>query len=67
MDYLTYSSRLDHILEMIRKGSVSSPNQIAEKYNCSEKTVRRMINYLRYKGNAIDYCRKTNRYILKEN
>lgn len=29
MDYLTYSERLEYLLEMIEKGHVHSPGQIA--------------------------------------
>ena len=66
MNYLTYSSRLEHVLECIRRGGLMSPHQLAEKFNCSEKTVRRMINYLRMIGYEIDYCRKSKKYFLRK-
>jgi len=64
MDYLSYSERLDYLLELIEKSSVSSPKQIANKFNCCDKTARNMINVLREKGYDIVYCRYSKKYLL---
>jgi len=64
MDYLTYAKRLRYTLELIKKGTLHSPNQLARKFDCSEKTVRRMINELRSEGYNIKYSRKYIKYIL---
>jgi len=65
MDYYTYSERLNYLLELIEKNRLISPKQIAESFDCSEKTIRRMINCLRLKGYSIKYCRKEMKYILE--
>ncbi|WP_373275029.1 HTH domain-containing protein [Parapedobacter tibetensis] len=65
MDYLTYSIRLDYLLELINKRRLHSPKEIAEKFNCTEKTVRNMINVLRKKGHKIEYCNQNRKYLLK--
>ncbi|MDP3180617.1 MAG: HTH domain-containing protein [Bacteroidota bacterium] len=65
MTYATYSQRLEHLLDLIKKGRVSSPKNIAEKFMCSEKTIRNMINYLRNQGIEIEYCKITKKYFLK--
>jgi DeoR/GlpR family transcriptional regulator of sugar metabolism len=65
MDYITYSERLDYILDLIKKESLCSPKEIAERFQCSEKTVRNMINCLREKGFEIDYCKCNKKYFLK--
>ena len=66
MDYLIYAERLNYLLHQIERGRVSSPNEVAEKYNCSERTVRRMINHLRAAGHEIRYCRRRLRYYIAE-
>lgn len=65
MDFLSYSERLDYLLEMINKGNVYSPKQIAQKFDCCEKTVRNMINVLRQKGYPIKYDRQTLKYFIE--
>lgn len=67
MDYLTYSKRLDYLTEIIEKGRLQSPKQLEEKFDCSEKTVRRMINKLREKGVHVEYCRKLKKYKIENN
>lgn len=65
MDYITYSERLDYLLEMIDKGGIYSPKQIFEKFDCCDKTARNMINKLREKGHRIEYCKLAHKYFLK--
>lgn len=65
MDYITYSQRLDYLLEMIGKGYINSPKQIAEKFDCCDKTARNMINKLREKGHKIEFCKLNKKYFLK--
>ena len=66
MNYITYSRRLEYLLEMIEKGQVSSPKVVAEKFGCSEKTIRNMINCLREKGLKIGYFKYNKKYLLKK-
>lgn len=63
MDYRTYTSRVKYLHEMIKKGSLSSPSAVADKFNCSERTIRRMVNHLRSEGLDIRYCKKRKKYI----
>ncbi len=49
MNFLDYSEHLDYLLEMIEKGRISTPKQIAQKFNCCDKTARNMVNHLRDK------------------
>lgn len=65
MDYLTYTDRLKLILKKIESNRLESPMQLAQKFEVSEKTVRRMINHLRESGYPIEYCRKRKKYLLK--
>ncbi|MEM0942151.1 MAG: HTH domain-containing protein [Bacteroidota bacterium] len=67
MDYLTYSKRLDYLTEIIEKGHLQSPKELEEKFDCSEKTVRRMINSLRKRGVNVEYCRKLKKYKIGNN
>lgn len=65
MGYIEYHERLDYLLELIKKDMVGSPQECAGKFNCSEKTIRNMINVLRNKGHKIYYNRYTKKYMLK--
>ena len=65
MDYITYSERLDYLLDLIKNEKLFSPREVADKFDCSEKTVRNMINCLREKGFEIDYCKCSRKYFLK--
>jgi len=64
-DYLTYSKRLEYLLELIEKGWINTPKQICEKFNCCDKTARNMINRLRKSGFEIEYCKCRKKYYLK--
>ncbi len=65
MNFLDYSEHLDYLLEMIEKGRISSPKQIAQKFNCCDKTARNMINVLRDKGYEIKYDKFSEKYFIK--
>lgn len=65
MDYITYSKRLEYLLEMIEKGWICSPKQIFNKFDCCDKTARNMINNLREKGHKIEYSKIAHKYFLK--
>ena len=64
MDYLTYEKRLNYLEELIRKGRIDSPHSAARIFNCTEKTIRNMINTLRDKGCQVEYCRKSMKYFI---
>ncbi len=64
MDYKTYSQRLIYLKELIEKERLSSPQDLSEKFGCSERTVRKMINDLRDDGLEIKYSRKKLRYFI---
>lgn len=61
-----HTRRLDYLLEMIEKERISSPGQIAQKFDCCEKTARNMINQLREQGHNVEYSRTAGRYIIKK-
>lgn len=65
MNYISYSERLDYLFELIKKGNVSSPKQIAQKFHCCDKTARNMINALREKDCNVEYCRATAKCFIK--
>lgn len=66
MNRIQYIQRLSYILELVRKGSLYSPYDLADKFECSEKTIRALINDLRYDGYNITYSRRLGKYILNQ-
>jgi predicted DNA-binding transcriptional regulator YafY len=65
MDYITYTEKLNYLLEMIEKGRLTSLQQAAEKFDCSKRTIRRMINTLRKQGYPIKYNRVNKKYFIE--
>jgi biotin operon repressor len=62
MNSLAYVKRINYLLEKIKKGSL---HQMTSQFNCSERTIRNMINELRNEGYNIRYSRKEKKYLLK--
>lgn len=65
MNFRERKQRLDYLLEMVEKGQCISLMQIAEKFNCSESTVKRMITELRDEGYNIKYCKLNRKFLIK--
>lgn len=66
MDYRSYEKRLEYILELISKNRFRSVEDFALRFNCSTRTVKRMIDHLREKGYDIRYDRLQKKYVLKK-
>jgi len=66
MDFITYAARLEYLIDLARKNNIPSPHILGKKFECSERTVRRMINVLRDKGFAIRYNAKKQKYSCTE-
>lgn len=64
MHYSLYHQRLDYIIELLSKEAFLTPQYLAEKFDCSPRTIRRMINDLRDIGYNIEWCKKQKSYIL---
>ncbi len=62
MDFITYAARLEYLIDLARKDKIPSPHTLGKKFECSERTVRRMINVLRDKGFVIKYDAKNQKY-----
>jgi len=62
MNFIERKKRLDYLLEMIEKGQCISTNQLADKFDCSTRTIERMINELRNEGLNIKYCSTSKKY-----
>jgi biotin operon repressor len=65
MDYFTYSERLNYLIGLAKKGKLASPKIIADQFNCTEKTIRNMINCLRKKGYRLEYNKNKRKYIFR--
>jgi len=66
MDYRTYQKRLTYILELIEKNRFRSLETTAKRFDCSTRTVKRMLSHLRDEGHYIEYDRLQKKYILKK-
>jgi DeoR/GlpR family transcriptional regulator of sugar metabolism len=66
MDFLSYEKRLDYILDLIQKNRLRSLQALADKFDCSTRTIKRMLNHLRNKGHDIQYDRLQKKYFIKK-
>jgi predicted DNA-binding transcriptional regulator YafY len=66
---MTYSERKqkeNHLLYLIKNERLYSLEKVASDYQCSVRTLKRMLNDLREEGYDISYCRKKNNYFIKK-
>ncbi len=66
MNYLTYTEKLNYLLEMIEKERLTSLQQAAEKFDCSQRTIKRLLKTLRMQGNNIEYCKSAKKFLVKK-
>jgi DeoR/GlpR family transcriptional regulator of sugar metabolism len=66
MDYRSYEKRLEYVLELITKKRFRSLEDAASRFNCSTRTVKRMLNHLRDQGHDVRYDRLEKKYFIKE-
>jgi len=64
MTYLERKQKLSYLLELIDKGRCLSLRQIAYKFECSERTVKRLLTNLRDEGYSIKYCYSTRKFYI---
>jgi len=57
MKFIERKQKLEYLLEMTEKGRCQSLTQIADKFEVSKRTAKRMIAELREEGADIKYCR----------
>jgi Mn-dependent DtxR family transcriptional regulator len=62
MDFQTYSKKVALVEKYIKNKWANTPATIAKKLKVSERTVLRMINYLKKDGKQIEYCKKEKIY-----
>lgn len=66
---MTYSERKEkekHLLYLIEQKRLIELEKVADDYECSVRTIKRMLSNLRNEGKTITYCRKSNKYLLKK-
>ncbi|MGN6639524.1 MAG: HTH domain-containing protein [Mucilaginibacter sp.] len=66
MDFKTYETRLQYLLELIEKQRLRSIDDVANRFGCSGRTITRMIRHLREQGHDIAYDRLQKKYVMKK-
>ena len=64
MRFIERKKKLEYLLYLISKGRMLSIRQIAEKYGCSNRTVKRMISDLKEEGYKISYSKSLKKFII---
>ncbi len=63
-NYLTYTDRLDAILQMCKYENTGNAKKLASKFCVCERTIKRMIDTLRCQGHKIKYSKIKQSYIF---
>lgn len=66
MTYLEKKEKESHLLYLIKNQRLHSLEKTANNFECSTRTIKRMINDLRTEGFIISYCKKSNKYLIEE-
>jgi biotin operon repressor len=66
---MTYSEKKEkekYLLYLIEHQRLYSLEKVANNYQCSVRTVKRMLTNLREEGYQINYCRKKRIYFVRK-
>jgi DeoR/GlpR family transcriptional regulator of sugar metabolism len=66
MTFNERKEKLSYLLYLLEHNRLCALDCVAEKLNCSEKTIRRMLNDLRNEGYIIGYDRLNKKYFLEK-
>jgi DeoR/GlpR family transcriptional regulator of sugar metabolism len=66
MTFDEYEKKLNALRTLVEKASTGSPKELAELFNVSERTIRRMVQNLKQQELDIEFCRKRNSYLFKK-
>jgi len=66
MTFLEHIDHLNYLLQLLKANKLIKVDAIATKFNCSPKTVYRMIDELRNQGHIIKYDRPNKKYFLEK-
>lgn len=66
MNFRTYETRLSYLLELIEKQRFRSIAELAARFECSNRTVKRMLAHLRDQGHEIRYDRLQKKFLIKK-
>lgn len=66
MRFIERKKKLEYLLYFVEKGRMFSIIQIAKKFNCSERTVKRMISDLKEDGEKIKYSKSLGKFIIEK-
>jgi DeoR/GlpR family transcriptional regulator of sugar metabolism len=66
MTFDEYEKKMNALRTLVEKASTGSPKDLAELFNVSERTIRRMVQNLKQQELDIEFCRKRNSYLFKK-
>lgn len=66
MTFKERKKNIDYLIYLLEQNRLCSLDCIAVKLNCSEKTIRRMLNELREDGHIIKYDRLNKKYFFEK-
>lgn len=62
MNFQSYSKKIALLEVYIKNKWANTPSTLSEKLEISERTVFRMVDYLKKMGKKIEYCKKDKVY-----
>lgn len=64
MKIYEYQERLSRIQNLAKRNATGTPKELADKMGISERTLLRLVKQIKHQGISIEYCRKTNTYLI---
>ena len=66
MRFLERKKKLDYLLESIEKGRIISLDNVADKFECSTRTVKRLLSDLREDGHPVRYDKRGKKFFTEK-
>jgi len=64
MKYHEKKEKEKHLLYLIQEKRLTSLEKLTKDFNCSKRTLERMLSDLRIEGHKIEYCKCDKKYFL---
>lgn len=65
MRFIERKKRVTYLLELIQKGRLLSIRSISDKFDCSDRTAKRLLDDLRDEGHPVEYDRQGKKFVIK--
>lgn len=66
MRFVERKKKMDYLLYSIEKGRIDSLDHVADKFECSTRTVKRLLSDLREEGHDVRYDKREKKFFTEK-